>query len=97
MPNMPDEVDLREPHLLDRPLIHCPSCRSERLTPVIDEDDVEFFCEACGRCWHVELGYVHRVDPSTCSRCVHYDRCSTVYAVDHGARPSRGVTRWPPS
>jgi len=86
---MPDEIDVHEPHLLDRPLTHCPECGSEHLTPVLDGEDVQFFCEDCGRCWHVELGYVHRVDPRTCSRCVFYDRCIEVYAADHGIRSPR--------
>lgn len=38
---------------------HCPRCGGE-LTLVLD-GPADFECDACGRCWHVEMGYVHRV------------------------------------
>jgi ferredoxin len=85
--NDPDEIDLREPHVLDQPLPTCPTCGSTRLTTVLDFEDVQLFCEDCSRCWHVELNRVHRVDPNTCSHCAHFGKCAAVFAADRDVRP----------
>ena len=34
----------------------CSSCGSEELEAVSDGELTNFFCAACHRCWHVELG-----------------------------------------
>jgi hypothetical protein len=72
-------------HLFARPLRHCPGCGSERLEAVIDVEgeSVNFLCADCGRCWHVELGYVQRVDPASCGGCPHHPECAEVFAADH--------------
>lgn len=77
-----------ETHALERPLAACPECGSGDLRPIVEDDGetVNFFCESCHRCWHVELGYVHRVDPTSCSGCREHPRCSEVYASDHRVR-----------
>jgi len=74
-----------DPPLIRRPLGHCPACGSARLVPVVEADveEVHFFCDECGRCWHVELGYVHRVRPDTCHGCARRERCTRVFAGDH--------------
>jgi uncharacterized protein with PIN domain len=47
---------------IERPLTRCPDCGGE-LRAVADaaREGVEFWCEICDVCWHVELGYAHRV------------------------------------
>jgi len=61
------EADRIGTHLFDRPLRCCPTCGSEQLEPVVEgaTQDVHFLCRNCGTYWHVELGFVHRVTPST--------------------------------
>ena len=72
--------------LFDRPLAKCPACGSSGLEAVVenDTDDVHFLCRGCTRCWHVELGYVHRMAPDVCHGCPHLEHCAAVYAADHG-------------
>jgi hypothetical protein len=77
--------DAEQWHLFDRPLRFCPTCGSDQLIPVTDNAAVHFLCDNCGRCWHVELGVVWRVDPAACSHCEHYARCSVAFAADHPA------------
>lgn len=76
---------VHEPHVIRRPLSHCPACGSTELEPVveIDAEEVHFLCGNCHRCWHVELGYVHRVHPNACHGCVDPTRCREVFATDH--------------
>jgi hypothetical protein len=64
---------LERGHLFARPLQRCPACGSELLEPVVDVEgeDVHFSCQACGRCWRVELGYVHPVNPPTSRARLH--------------------------
>jgi hypothetical protein len=69
-------------------LERCPGCGADRLVVVLDVDEANFLCEACGRCWHVELGYVSRVDPLTCSGCPHRDACLAHLARDRGVAPA---------
>ncbi len=72
-------------HVLASPLTRCPACGSGALAPVTERDGetVNFLCGACDRCWHVELGHVHRVDPASCSGCPARARCGAAYAADH--------------
>ena len=76
------------PALIRRPLAHCPTCSSPDLEPIValEAEQVHFLCNACGRCWHVELGYVHRVRPVTCHGCEHQERCQTLYEADLTSR-----------
>jgi ribosomal protein S27E len=55
---------------------------------VRDWEESNFLCVACGRCWHVELSYVHRVDPITCIGCVQRQECLARFSEDatHVAR-----------
>ena len=73
--------------LFQRPLDSCPECGSSQLEPVVDLDaeEVHFLCAGCDRCWHVELGYVRRVQPGACHSCPHPDRCAAVYLTDHAS------------
>jgi hypothetical protein len=80
---MDEDVKVAEAHLFARPLSRCPSCGSVRLVAVRDDDLVNFSCDDCARCWHVELAAVWRVDPKTCARCRNYERCAAAYAADH--------------
>jgi transposase-like protein len=83
-PERASEDDHEAAHLFGRPLTRCPECGSDDLVPVVENQsqDVHFFCRACGRCWHVELGFVHRVVPPACLGCPEQERCEAVYAAD---------------
>jgi hypothetical protein len=76
---------VHEPAFIRRPLDHCPSCNSWQLQPVvaIEAGTVQFLCGSCNRCWHVELGFVSRVNPTVCDGCPQTERCTAVYASDH--------------
>lgn len=47
----------------------CPDCGPVELYPVFDGEMTNFYCPLCGSCWHVELGFVARVNPATCPGC----------------------------
>jgi hypothetical protein len=64
------------------PLDGCPACGSERLVAVAAQDETNFLCEECRRCWHVELAHVSRVDPVTCPGCPMEPRCLERRLVD---------------
>ena len=49
------------------PLANCPQCHSTRLEPFSEDEEMHFLCRNCGRCWHVELGRAHAIDPSHCN------------------------------
>jgi len=53
----------------------CPRCGSESLQAVNDGELVNFLCIGCRACWHVSLGYIERVDPTTCPGCEARDLC----------------------
>ena len=53
----------------------CPECGSRELSAVFDGEQTNFFCESCGRCWLVAMGWVSHVDPLTCPGCGHQDEC----------------------
>ncbi len=57
------------------PLAECPTCGSTRLVAVNTGDETNFLCEGCGRCWHVGMGRVSRVDPLSCGGCLHREVC----------------------
>jgi hypothetical protein len=65
-------------------LAACPACGADEFETVVEQGsaDVNSFCRACGRCWHVELGFVHRITPPICFGCPERDRCEAVYAAD---------------
>jgi transposase-like protein len=73
-----------ENHPINRPLAHCPVCGSENLDPVVENErqTVHFLCRDCSRCWHVELGYVHRMTPAACLGCPERDRCQLALEAD---------------
>ena len=58
----------------------CPACGSGDLDAVSDGELTNFLCRACLRCWHVELGWVQRVTPSTCPGCAHRGACLSAEA-----------------
>jgi hypothetical protein len=77
-----------ESHPLARPLAHCPACGSARLDPVVETErqTVHFLCRDCSRCWHVELGHVHRMTPATCLGCPERQRCEAAVAADQAQK-----------
>jgi hypothetical protein len=46
---------------------------------------VHLLCRDCSRCWHVELGYVHRMTPAACLGCPERARCVAVYEADQAS------------
>ncbi len=80
------EPDLDE-HPITRPLAHCPVCKSNHLDPVVETErqTVHLLCRDCSRCWHVELGYVHRMTPAACLGCPERARCVAVYEADQAS------------
>ena len=78
-----DEPEIRDDPIT-RPLTHCPVCGSNRLDPVVENErqTVHLLCRDCSRCWHVELGFVHRMTPATCLGCPERARCEAAYEAD---------------
>jgi hypothetical protein len=60
-------VEARDLHLAGS-IGPCPECAGP-LRPVFDGETTNLLCAACGACWHDELGWIHRVDPSRCPGC----------------------------
>lgn len=52
-----------------KPLDACPACGAIEFHPVYDGELINFFCPLCASCWHVELGFIHRIPPETCPGC----------------------------
>jgi hypothetical protein len=46
------------------PFDTCPGCGAVGLTVLAAGDQARFSCPACQSCWHVDLGWVHRVEPA---------------------------------
>jgi hypothetical protein len=63
----------------ERSLVHglfrCPACGAGAFEGVTVAFDVNLRCVTCGACWHVELGYISRIDPRTCGSCRHRPAC----------------------
>ena len=57
------------------PPMTCPGCNAVGLLAVSDGWDTNFLCPTCGACWHFELGWISRVDPTTCPGCPDRDVC----------------------
>jgi len=83
-----EHIAADEPASIRRPLAHCPACGSADLEPIvaIDAEQVNFLCGTCGRCWHVELGFVSRVRPANCHGCTNQGGCATLYEADLASR-----------
>jgi hypothetical protein len=60
----------------------CRICGWARLLPLHDGELTNFLCPNCGACWHVEQGWMYRVNPATCPGCSHRDICSRAYLAD---------------
>jgi hypothetical protein len=58
------------------PLPTCPECGEGHLVAMSNEEGTNLFCPTCATCWHVELGWVSRVDPATCPGCAHRALCT---------------------
>jgi hypothetical protein len=57
------------------PFDTCPGCRGRGLRVMAVLDQANFFCPACRSCWHVDLGWVHRVTPAACASCARRSQC----------------------
>jgi hypothetical protein len=62
----------------------CPGCGGIGLEVVSDGELTNFYCSSCVSCWHVELGWVHRVGMTACQGCDHEPRCLLKEAVRSG-------------
>ena len=69
----------------------CRACGDDRLVPVTDGEQTNFICVGCAACWHVEQGWMYRVDPATCPGCAYQAECSHAYIADGLRR--KGATR----
>ena len=69
----------------------CPGCGSDRLSLVYDGYDTNFFCESCGACWFVSMGWVSRVNPLTCPACSSQSECLARLEVRTKAAPGAGA------
>ena len=80
-----DVYTVDAPTPISRPLLHCPTCGSLQLAPVVESlvEEVHFLCHECARCWTVALGAVQRVAPPSCLGCPERGRCEQVFAADH--------------
>ena len=68
----------------------CPDCGNGRLQAVFDGDSTNFLCTNCGDCWHPELAWVHRVNPTTCPGCASREVCTATggSVAEPSKRPS---------
>lgn len=57
--------------VLFTPFDTCPGCRAVGLRATAAGDQAYFCCPACHSCWHVDLGWVHLVDPAGCPGAPH--------------------------
>jgi hypothetical protein len=62
-----------------RNVLVCPTCGAEELEAVGESGGTSFLCRSCWDCWHIELGWVHRVNPATCLDCFHRDECLSIH------------------
>jgi hypothetical protein len=71
-------------HFLGRPLTECVACGSKRLGFVVEagSEEVHLRCPDCMRCWHVGLGYVHRMPPHTCHGCQERPHADELPSLD---------------
>jgi hypothetical protein len=53
------------------PIDSCPGCGAIDLRRVFDGELMNFLCPRCLSCWHVELGFIHKVDPQRCPGCAY--------------------------
>jgi hypothetical protein len=50
-------------------LRHCPRCGGENLIPVTAGGAINYFCQDCVLCWHLEHGWTNVIDPQSCPGC----------------------------
>lgn len=58
-----------------RGIMQCPTCAAKELEAVTDGEATNFLCRTCWSCWHLELGWVQKVDPGTCPGCQYREEC----------------------
>ena len=68
----------------------CPECGSTELSVAFDGEQTNFFCESCGQCWLISMGWVSRVNPLTCPGCGRQDECLARLAAG-GEAPSNPI------
>ena len=58
-----------------KPIDECPTCGGLELYPVYDGELMNFLCPLCMSCWHIELGFIHKMNPETCPGCQYQRSC----------------------
>ena len=79
MPATAEDVSspVLDPTRVVHELLECPTCHGTDLEAVTPKYATNFRCVKCHRCWHFELGWVHRVDPHPCRGCRYRQMCLT--------------------
>jgi hypothetical protein len=66
------------------PSLRCAVCGARQMFPVCDQDEPNFLCVDCHRCWHVELDGVTQVDPRGCLDCPFRPSCLALLTARTG-------------
>lgn len=67
----------------------CPHCHSTDLSAVHDGRGTNIYCESCSSCWSINLGWVRRVNPSSCPGCGRRAECLAKQAAEAGESAAR--------
>ena len=68
LPRPSEPVHRRPPRRIRR-LFQCPECAGDHLIPVVAGRKMNFFCQDCTVCWHLDGGEVTKVNPWACPGC----------------------------
>jgi nitroimidazol reductase NimA-like FMN-containing flavoprotein (pyridoxamine 5'-phosphate oxidase superfamily) len=60
----------------------CPRCGSDELSPHSAGTIRNFVCNRCAACWHVDRGYLRRVQPEACRGCQFKPMCTAAAVRD---------------
>ena len=77
--------DVRLLSLLTGP---CPHCGNGSLRATSDGELTNFLCLRCGACWHAELAWVKRIDPTSCPGCQYRGLCRPDPRLEAVATPT---------
>ena len=75
----------------------CPACGSNDLFAVNDGRRTNIFCNSCGACWSMSMGWVRRVNPSTCPGCTRRTECLARQAAEMRSLAQPSVHETPTS
>ncbi len=70
------ELVPRTTYPFGHPADECPACHSTTMSWIANEnDEYNYLCEACGRCWSLGTAGAVRVNPLSCRDCDHREAC----------------------